>query len=204
MKHVQSGWSQRGVASWYGRKFDGKPTASGERFDMYAMTAAHRTLPLGTLVKVTNLDNGRSAILKINDRGPFVSGRILDCSYGAAKKLGFAGAGLAHVRIQVVKRGRERPTAMPPPGDLIATGGRTDTQVLDGSFCVQVGAFHVKSNAARLAGKLQRDFGDAYVIRFRDFYRVRVGHLSTQEAADDLQNRLRSAGYGSGFVTRND
>ena len=93
------GHVQEGVSSWYGKEFDGRPTASGERFDMNGMTAAHRTLPLGTEVRVTNLENGQEADLRINDRGPFVRGRILDCSYGAAKSLGFAGAGMARVRI---------------------------------------------------------------------------------------------------------
>jgi len=198
------GDTQEGMASWYGREFDGKPTASGERFDMNALTAAHRTLPLGTTARVTNLDNGRETVLRVNDRGPFVKGRILDCSYGAAKELGFSGAGLARVRIEVVERGKERPRYSPPPGELLAGGPEVGRPALDGSFTVQVGAFAVEANAVKLRDKLQAQFGDSYAIRFREFWRVRVGHLANEEAAEALQAKLRDAGYGEGFVTRND
>ncbi len=198
------GNSQEGMASWYGKEFNGRPTASGETFDMYALTAAHRTLPLGTTVRVTNLDNGKEAVITINDRGPFVKGRILDCSYGAAKELGYAGAGLARVRIEVVKEGKERIRYSPPPGEVLAAGTDMTRPVLDGTFTVQVGAFAVEQNALRLRDKLQKQFGDAYVIRFREFYRVRVGHVANEQAADALQARLKEAGYGEGFVTRND
>ena len=98
---------QAGVASWYGRQFDNLPTASGERFDMNDMTAAHRTLPFGTQVRVKNLDNGREVIVRINDRGPFVSGRIIDLSYGAASKLKMMKQGLATVELTVLESGQE-------------------------------------------------------------------------------------------------
>ncbi|MEJ2007395.1 MAG: septal ring lytic transglycosylase RlpA family protein [Acidobacteriota bacterium] len=106
--------SQVGVASWYGSYFQGLPTASGQPFDMNAMTCAHRHLPLGTRIKVTNLVNFRSLVLKVNDRGPAVDGRILDVSRAAARRLGFMGAGLTLVRIQVVS---------PPPHRLISESG---------------------------------------------------------------------------------
>jgi rare lipoprotein A len=96
---------QVGTASWYGEYFDGKPTASGEDYDMYDMTAAHPTLPLGSYVRVTNLGNGRAVVVKVNDRGPIVQGRIIDLSYGAAKALEFKDHGLQKVRLDVVKRG---------------------------------------------------------------------------------------------------
>jgi rare lipoprotein A len=96
---------QIGTASWYGEYFDGKPTASGEDYDMYDMTAAHPTLPLGSYVKVTNLRNGRAVVVKVNDRGPIVQGRIIDLSYGAAQALEFKDHGLQKVRLDVVKRG---------------------------------------------------------------------------------------------------
>ena len=96
-----NGFSQTGIASWYGKKFHGRKTASGDRFNMYAMTAAHKRLPFGTLVRVTHLKNGRSVAVRINDRGPFVRGRIIDLSYGAAKKLGMVAQGVARVRIRV-------------------------------------------------------------------------------------------------------
>ena len=94
-------YEEVGVASWYGKKYQGRPTASGEIFKMNKLTAAHRTLPLGLTAKITNLDNGRSIKVRINDRGPFIDGRILDLSYGAAKKLGMVDAGLARVRIEI-------------------------------------------------------------------------------------------------------
>ncbi|MGA9511672.1 MAG: septal ring lytic transglycosylase RlpA family protein [Candidatus Sulfotelmatobacter sp.] len=96
---------QVGTASWYGEYFDGKPTASGEDYDMYDMTAAHPTLPLGSYVKVTNLRNGRAVVVKVNDRGPIVEGRIIDLSYGAAQALQFQQRGLQKVRLDLVKRG---------------------------------------------------------------------------------------------------
>ena len=94
-----------GVSSWYGPNFHGKLTANGEVFDQYGVTAAHKTLPLGTVVRVTNLDNNKSIILRINDRGPYVDGRILDCSYGAALKLGFSDQGTANVKIEIIEWG---------------------------------------------------------------------------------------------------
>ncbi len=194
---------QEGVSSWYGKEFDGRPTASGATFDMHALTAAHRTLPLGTRIRVTNLDNGREAELEVNDRGPFVAGRILDCSYGAAKELGFAGQGLAHVRIEVVQAARERPRSRPAPGELLVAGSTQPEKVLDASFTVQVGAFLNESNAVRFRDQMVHVFGDAYVIRFRDFYRVRVGHLPTEEQAEALRKRVLDYGIES-FVTRND
>ena len=98
---------ETGIASYYADDFHGKPTASGEIFDMHAMTAAHRTLPLGTVVKVKNRDNGKSVTVTINDRGPFVKGRIIDLSYGAARELNMIGTGTARVRIEVLKWGVE-------------------------------------------------------------------------------------------------
>jgi rare lipoprotein A len=94
-----------GTASWYGEDFDGKPTASGEEYDMYDMTAAHPTLPLGSYVRVTNLRNGRAVVVKVNDRGPIVEGRIIDLSFGAAQALQFQQHGLQKVRLDIVKRG---------------------------------------------------------------------------------------------------
>ena len=95
----------KGVSSYYGKDFHGKLTANGEVFDMYGITAAHKTIPLNTVVRVTNLDNDKSIILRINDRGPYIEGRMLDCSYGAAKKLGFINAGMANIEMKVIEWG---------------------------------------------------------------------------------------------------
>lgn len=194
---------QVGVASWYGREFHGKPTASGEPFDMYDLTAAHRTLPLGSRCKVTNLENGRETVLKINDRGPFVRGRILDCSYGAAQRLGFAGKGLARVRIEVLEKGRGRTPGSLPAGEVLVAPSGPPARVLDGSYTVQVGAFLNPDNAARLRDRLKESHPDAYVMKFHDFYRVRVGHFATEEEAEGLEHRLAEGGL-EGFVTRNE
>jgi rare lipoprotein A len=115
---------QVGTASWYGEYFDGKPTASGEDYDMYDLTAAHPSLPLGTFVKVTNLHNGRAVVVKVNDRGPVVPGRIIDLSYGAAQVLHFEDRGLQKVRLDLVKPKNSRPEAYQtvaynhPPAEL--------------------------------------------------------------------------------------
>lgn len=198
-----AGSVSEGVSSWYGKEFDGRPTASGERFDMHGLSAAHRTLALGTRARITNLENGREVELVVNDRGPFIRGRILDCSYGAAKALGFAGAGLARVRIEVLEEGRERPRRSPPSGEVLVAPGATTGTVLDGTFTVQAGAFASETNATRFRDRLARAFGDAYVIKFRDFYRVRLGHLGTEEEAETLRRRVQKSGIES-FVTRND
>ena len=102
---VKQGEVLRGVSSWYGPNFHGKLTANGEVYDQYGVTAAHKTLPLGTVARVTNIDNGKSIILRINDRGPYVGDRILDCSYGAAIKLGFKDLGTANVEIKIIELG---------------------------------------------------------------------------------------------------
>lgn len=101
-------YTEEGLASWYGKKFQGKKTASGEKFDMHKLTAAHRTLPFGTRVKVTRIDNGKNVVVKINDRGPFVEGRIIDLSKAAAKKLDMINTGVARVRIKVVKSAQNK------------------------------------------------------------------------------------------------
>jgi rare lipoprotein A len=105
-------WYEIGRASWYGTQFQGRKTANGEKFDMNGMTAAHKTLPLGSMVKVTNLNNSKTVIVKINDRGPYPRGRVLDLSYAAAKKLGFAGSGLTSVKIELL--GEEAKTLLTP------------------------------------------------------------------------------------------
>jgi len=162
---VEEGWSQVGQASWYGKKFHGRPTASGERFDMDAMTAAHRSLPLGTWIDVTNLENGRRAELRVTDRGPFVKGRILDVSRAAARRLGFLVDGTAKVRIVVTR---------PPSACRV----------------VQVAAFRDRGNADAMLARL-RDAGEpAREEPGPDgFIRVVAGPLRSDEA-DDVARRF--------------
>ncbi len=173
-------WTQHGVASWYGRDFHGKPTASGERYNMYKVSAAHKTLPLGTKARVTNLDNGRSVVVIINDRGPFVGTRIIDMSYGAAKKLAMVDEGLANVRIDVISM----------PGDY--------TQ---GYFTLQFGSFGDKANATAVQHKL-KSMGynptiEEGTANGRTVYRVRLGKFITLSRAQKAQEPFDAAGIES-------
>lgn len=170
------GYVETGTASWYGRDFHGRPTACGERYDMYGISAAHKLLPMHTRVRVTNLDNGRQMVVRINDRGPFVKSRIIDLSYGAARKIGMAEAGTARVRIEALG------------------GSRPD---LSGAYFVQVGAFTVRDNALRLAGSLKRrGYGRTRVrevtLQGRRFWRVQAGRFQGLDRARAGLARLRT------------
>jgi peptidoglycan lytic transglycosylase len=162
---------QEGIASWYGRPFDGRRTSSGEIYNMHAMTAAHRTLPFGTLVRVHDLENGGSVVVRINDRGPFVEGRIIDLSYAAAMAMHMPGTAL--VRLQILN-----------PGPDIASG----------IYSVQIGAFLDPSNAERLKHRIEKKFHPV-IIKKADhgsgvFNLVLVGQESTPQQAQDLANQL--------------
>lgn len=142
-----SGYDERGVASWYGRDFHGKATASGDLYDMNALTAAHKTLPLGTIVRVTNLHNGRSIDLLVNDRGPFVNGRLIDLSYAAARRLGSATRGLAQVRVQAIGSRSERVK--------LASPRLTRTSTRSANYYIQVGTFSMRDNALKVLSHLK-------------------------------------------------
>jgi len=173
-----------GVASWYGPGFDGHPTASGEIYDQEDLTAASATLPLGTEVMVTNLDNGRSVELRINDRGPFVKGREIDLSHRAARILGIVRPGTARVRVDVIRT----------PSIRTASGGR--------GYFVQVGAFSRAANAERLRQRLAINYSDVSVEELsageRRLYRVRMGSFDTRDQAQ--QRALQSARLGLPIV----
>ena len=187
------GFSQRGLASWYGRKFHGRKTASGEVYNMYAMTAAHKTLPMDTWVEVTNLDNGRNIIIRINDRGPFVRNRIIDLSYTGAKKLGILGPGTAPVRVVALGKssGKKKKDFIP-------------VEYWKGDFTVQVGAFMELSNARAYRDKLSRKYDNAHITTHEDyrgtFYRVRVGKFSRLEAAQSFSRKLMQSGIDNAFA----
>jgi rare lipoprotein A len=179
LNYFPGGESQTGLASWYGPDFHGKLTSNKEIYDMYDMTAAHRTLPFGTGVMVTNLENGRAATVRINDRGPFVGDRIIDLSYAAARVLGMIGPGTARVRLDVIR------DASPPPGS--------------GRWSVQAGSFISKDNASRLARELEkRGYPgvklSAYKTPAQVYYRVRVG-ASDEASARAFARRLSADGY---------
>ena len=188
------GFSQQGIASWYGKKFHGRKTSSGEIYDMYAMTAAHKTLPLGTWVQVRRPDSGEQIVVRINDRGPFVRGRIIDLSYTGAQKLNIVGAGTARVEINAL--GKRRQTAS---GDTFVP-----VDYYNGAFTFQVGAFSSRDNAERLRTKLGRTFANAHVTPFDRgdaiFYRVRVGRCDDLNDAVAYEQVLANSGYPDAFI----
>jgi len=176
---------ERGIASWYGHPYHGRPTASGEIYNMYDMTAAHRTLPFGTRVTVHDLENGQDVTVRINDRGPFVEGRIIDLSFAAAQAMHMPG--IAQVYLEILDFGG---------GGAVA-----------GIFAVQVGAFRDQSNAERLKQRIESQFGPVIIQDFNRgdglFYRVRVGRESTEDAARSLAQSLRRANLATEtFVVR--
>ena len=190
------GFRQGGIASWYGRDFHGKKTSNGEIYNMYAMTAAHKTLPLGTYVEVRNRENSRSVVVRINDRGPFVRGRIIDLSYTAARDIGIVGPGTA--RVEVVALGRPASSA----GSSAPTYIQED--YYSGNFTFQVGAFLNRENAVRLKHKLDRTYKNAHIAEYDNgvniFYRVRVGKVSTLQQAEEYEAYLIQNGYPDAFV----
>jgi rare lipoprotein A len=181
MATVPPGYEETGEASWYGPPYHGRRTASGEVYDMHQMTAAHPTLPLGTWVAVENRANGRIVEVRINDRGPFVRGRILDLSYAAARLLGAVGPGVIPVRLRAVGA---------PPAPLAASPGV--------AFAVQAGSFASEDRAQVLKGELDRTWPGASIQRAevggRTFYRVRLGRFPTRQEAEGLAQRLAATG----------
>ena len=187
-----SGFTQQGIASWYGKKFHGRRTSSGETYDMYAMTAAHKTLILPVYIEVTNLENGKKAIVKVNDRGPFHENRIIDLSYSAATKLDVVAKGTAVVKIRVVESGYPSAQVSKKRGAPVETISPDHSP---GDFFIQVGAFSELENAEKLRTKL--DAIDNVLIKIspavvdnRSLYRVRIGPLSDVDVADKIVEQL--------------
>jgi rare lipoprotein A len=164
-------YHETGMASWYGKEMHGKQTANGEVFDMYGLSAAHRTLPLGTVIHVTNLDNSKSITVRINDRGPFLKNRFLDLSYGAAKELGFAAQGTVRVKIEAV----------------VAVRGPA-------VYTVQAAIFTEEESARMLKERLGARFGAVSVVPFETniarHYRVRIGAFSSEDRAEQVAGKL--------------
>lgn len=180
-------YSKEGLASWYGRRFQGKKTSSGERYDMYAMTAAHPTLPIPSYARVTSLDTGKSVVVRINDRGPFHSKRIIDLSYTAAHKLGYLKQGSARVRVESID----------PDADAAQPEAPQDAQAKtpqDGIY-LQVGAFSRADNARQLRDRLQHslgiDAGQACVVVDGRLHRVQLGPYASDDAAQSARERVR-------------
>jgi len=193
VKQSSQGYVERGTASWYGTKFHGRRTSSGETYDMYAMTAAHKSLPLPTYAQVTNLDNGRSVVVKINDRGPFHGNRIIDLSYTAAAKLGILKRGTGRVEVRAIDP-RQGP-APPAPVPLKVATGNTD-------LYIQVGAFNNRLNADQLAERLANSLNRNIRVKQSSnaegaVFRVQVGPLVSSVQADDLSLKLAQLGISN-------
>ncbi len=194
------GYRERGIASWYGTKFHGRRTSSGEPYDLLKMTAAHKRLPLPTYVEVRNLENGRRVIVKVNDRGPFHEGRIIDLSYAAAHKLGMAAKGTAPVEVIAID-----------PREWARAQGRAEdagTPAAAMGAWIQVGAFRERSNAERLRRELDRRLARDAWVRISDdavggLHRVRIGPVRDAREAGRIALRLRAQGYvGAHVVTK--
>ena len=191
-----AGFSQTGIASWYGRDFHGHSTSNGERFDMFTATAAHKILPMNTMVLVTNLDNGRQMVVRINDRGPFVQGRVIDLSYGAARKLGMVRRGTARVRLVALARKSQFPA--------FNHGVSRLPDLRHGIYYVQIGAFRDMGNAFKLRQRFVAA-GHATIIRRytsdkKLFYRVQVYVGRELDQARTAATTLLRLGYRGAFV----
>ncbi|MCP8899401.1 septal ring lytic transglycosylase RlpA family protein [Gilvimarinus xylanilyticus] len=193
----ESSYKERGYASWYGEKFHGHDTSNGEVYDMYAMTAAHKTLPIPSYVRVTHLENGRSVVVRVNDRGPFHEGRIIDLSYAAAQRLGISQTGTGPVEVEIVMPGDTPPPPLKPDD-------RPASQA-DGVY-LQVGAFSSRQSAQALQRKVASATGErVFISEFmaaKALYRVRIGPLANQQAVTRVRARLPEAGVYSSHVVQ--
>lgn len=192
------GYVERGIASWYGKKFHGHRTSSGEPYNMYAMTAAHTRLPLPAYVQVTNLQNQRKVVVRVNDRGPFHPNRIIDLSYAAAKKLGITAKGTAMVEVRAIGPVTNDKVAHNPPA--------SDTRLEHAEFqlYLQVGAFVSRRNAEQLQQKLSRRYTklniNAGYNAENNIYRVRIGPLASVAEADRLAETLHREGFATPHI----
>ncbi len=187
------GWRERGLASWYGHPYHGRQTASGETYDMHQLTAAHRTLPFGTVVRVKRRDTGRAVEVRINDRGPFVKGRVIDLSFAAAKAIGLDVDGVAPVELRVVEGARRPRTAPPSPGRAEPPQSRpAEPPPASGCLWVQAGAFGDAANAARVADVLRGLGETVVVVEGPDgLERVRVGPFVARSDGEHALKRVR-------------
>lgn len=185
------------VASWYGEPFHGRLTASGERYNMHGLSAAHRSLPFGTRLKVTNPESGQFSVVTVNDRGPFIRGRQLDLSFGAAKEIGLVGGGVGRVAVEVLDRDvRYRKTVTEEP-TLVTSGG---------SFAIQFGAFREPENAARLKQALELETRGVMITQVTVdgavYHRVRLGPFASRDEARSRARAFAEEGYDTAIVAR--
>ena len=188
---TSDGYRERGIASWYGTKFHGRRTSSGDNYDMYAMSAAHKTLPLPTYVRVTNLENRRSVVLRVNDRGPFHANRIIDLSYTAAWKLGILAKGTGYVEVVALD---------PRSSEPVIVEKATPSPVTEAvQLYLQTGSFSVRANAEQMKWRMQSVSGGSVNIEpvqigGRTTYRVRVGPIADVTKADRLAQQIADLG----------
>lgn len=191
VRESAAGYVERGIASWYGTKFHGRETSSGEPYDMFAMSAAHRTLPIPVYARVTNLENGNQVVVRINDRGPFVANRLIDLSYAAAVRLDIVGSGTGLIEMQVIE-----------PGDpaLPADAVLPDMPTVPPRLFIQVGAFASRENAERVAERLR--VAGIYNVGLRTqesdappLWRVRIGPLADVDEVDRVTVDVERAGF---------
>ena len=190
-------YRQVGIASWYGKKFHGNPTSNGEIYDMYAMTGAHKTLPIPSYVRVTNLENNRSIVIRINDRGPFQRERIIDLSYVGALKLGFADQGTARVKVQAI-RPETKLNGQPVELDTqIQPQPETRRKIVDlpklprGGVFLQIGAFIERSGAEILKEKIQPLTSlPIEVLQYKDLFKVKIGPIRNNDRLTMLQKKV--------------
>ena len=200
VKQSAAGYVAEGVASWYGTKFHGNTTANGETYDMYAMTAAHTELPIPTYVQVTNLENKRSVIVRINDRGPFHDNRLIDLSYAAATKLGMTQKGTALVKIRAIDTGVSGNQEAKMLSN-VSLGQRTH----QGQHYLQMGAFHQRQNAQQLLNRVVKQLESPVKITEHasdegPLYRVRVGPFNNRDEVEIIRAHLVKIGFKSHFV----
>lgn len=197
------GYVKRGTASWYGEKFHGHKTSNGETFNMYAMSAAHKNLRIPSYARVTNLDNGRSVVVRVNDRGPFHGDRMIDLSYAAAKKLGYLGNGTARVEVAVI--------SVRPDGSMSVAGrpfGDSPPPAASGenrALFVQLGSFSQRDPAQTLLERARQLVGNPMRVREVEtaagrFHRVQVGPFSNEDDALEAQTRLQDQGFDESIL----
>lgn len=192
---ITNGFKEEGIASWYGLKFHGELTSNGEIYNMYSMSAAHKHLPIPSYVKVTNLENNKQVVVRINDRGPFHEGRIIDLSYAAATKLDYANKGTARVKIELIN--------VAPPSDGRIAPYQTDKL----SHFIQIAAFSSAQSAENLVKQLiDEGISSAYVARdlsgSNQVHRVRIGPFDSEKQADSLRKSLKKKGFHNAILIK--
>ncbi|MBB6522947.1 rare lipoprotein A [Pseudoteredinibacter isoporae] len=206
------GFRQQGEASWYGKKFHGRNTSNGEVYDMYAMTAAHKTLPIPSYVRVTNHSNGRSVVVRVNDRGPFHGNRIIDLSYAAASKLGFAERGTAPVSVEAIDTGNPplrhagvvHPGTAEPTQEIVRapspSSGNRNAHLGKQSY-LQVAAFSQRQSAEQLLARLRSSISEPMRLnQAKGLFRVHIGPLTKVNDIAAVRKTLQALSLGSGFV----